>query len=463
MDLVDYLRALRKHWVLVLLSVLLGAGGGAASYAASAPVYRADCLLFVSMHDTGNAAMLMQGSMFTQQRVQSYTGVLTSPKVLQPVIDELGLETTPRALAEHVNSQAPVGTVLIEVTVDESSPQLAADVANAVAEHFGAVVSELEQPTPDTLSPVRISVLRPAEVREQPIAPDLARELALGLLCGVVLGTGLAVLREVLDTSVKTLSAITELGAPALGAVPAGTPGHRPDLVVEGSRTPQSEALRQIRTDLQFADVDRPPQLVVVTSALPGEGKSTTAVNLALTAATAGVRTILVEGDLRLPRVAEYLGVEDSAGLTTVLAGRADLDDVLQPYGDTLLSVLASGPVPLNPAALLGSRHMSELLARLRERAELVIIDSPPLLPVADAAVLARQADGAVVVVRHGRTRREHLARGLERLRAVDARVLGGVLTMVPPRRSDVTYAYEYGYGYQPVASTDDEPVPLER
>ncbi|WP_432561946.1 tyrosine-protein kinase domain-containing protein [Kineococcus sp. SYSU DK003] len=463
MDLVDYLRALRKHWILVVLSVLLGVGGGVGAYAVTPPVYRADSLLFVSMYDTGNATALMQGSMFTQQRVQSYTGVLTSPKVLDPVIDELGLNTTARALAGHVNSSAPVGTVLIEVTVDESSPQLAADVANAIAKHFGRAVSELEQATPDTLSPVRISVLRPAVVRSEPIAPDLLRMLALGVLGGAVLGTGLAVLREVLDTTVKTLTTITDQGAPALGAVPSGEGGQRPELVLEGSRSPQAEALRQIRTNLQFADVDHPPQVVVVTSALPGEGKSTTAVNLALTAATAGVRTILVEADLRLPKVSQYLGVEDSAGLTTVLAGRADLDDVLQPYGDTGLSVLACGPIPLNPAALLGSRHMSDLLARLRERADLVVIDSPPLLPVADAAALARQADGAIVVVKHAKTTREHLTRGLDRLRAVDARVLGGVLTMVPSKASEYSYAYEYGYGYQPAVPVDAEHVVLDR
>ncbi|MEZ0493333.1 polysaccharide biosynthesis tyrosine autokinase [Kineococcus sp. TBRC 1896] len=463
MDLVDYLRALRKHWVLVVLSVLLGGGAGFGTYATSAPVYRADCLMFVSMYDTGNAALLMQGSMFAQQRVQSYTSVLESPKVLEPVIRDLGLDTTPRALAEHVGSNAPLGTVLVEVTVDESSPQLAADVANSVAKHFGTAVTELEQATPETVSPVRITVLRPAEVRSDPIAPDLAKALALGLLAGAVLGTGLAVLREVLDTTVKTLTTISDLGAPALGSVPSGAGGERPELVVEGSRSPQSEALRQIRANLQFADVDHPPRLVVVTSALPGEGKSTTAVNLALTSATAGLRTILVEGDLRLPRVADYLGVEDSAGLTTVLAGRADLDDVLQPYGDTGLSVLAAGPIPLNPAALLGSRHMSELLQRLRDRADLVVVDSPPLLPVADAAVLARQADGAVVVVKHAKTTREHLARGLERLRAVDATVLGGVLTMVPTKTSEYSCAYEYGYGYQPATPDDAEHVLLER
>jgi capsular exopolysaccharide synthesis family protein len=174
------------------------------------------------------------------------------------------------------------------------------------------------------------------------------------------------------------------------------------------------------------------------------------------------MRVILVEGDLRLPKVADYLGVEDSAGLTTVLAGRADLDDVLQPYGDTGLMVLASGPIPLNPAALLGSRHMADLLARLRERADLVIIDTPPLLPVADAAVLARQTDGAIVVVKHGKTTRDHLTRGLQRLRAVDARVLGGVLTMVPAKASEFSYAYEYGYGYKPTVPEDAEAVVLD-
>ncbi|NAZ87546.1 polysaccharide biosynthesis tyrosine autokinase [Kineococcus indalonis] len=463
MDLVDYLRALRKNWVLVVLSVLLGAGAGAGSWALSAPVYRADCLLFVSMHDTGGAASLMQGSVFTQQRVQSYTGVLTSPRVLQPVVDELGLDTTARDLAEHVGSSAPVGTVLIEVTVDESSPELAARVADSVAEHFGEVVSELERPSADAPSPVRVTVLRPAEVRGDPIAPQLSRDLALGLLCGLAAGTGLAVLREVLDTTVKTVGTITDLGAPALGATLVAPPGERPELVAVHARTPQSEAVRQIRTNLQFADVDHPPRVVVVTSAVPGEGKSTTAVNLALASAAAGVRTILVEADLRLPKAAQYLGVDGGAGLTTVLSGRADVDDVLQPYGDTGLSVLASGPVPVNPSALLGSRHMADLLERLRERADLVVVDSPPLLPVADAAVLARQTDGAIVVVRHGRTTRDHLTRALERLRAVDATVLGGVLSMVPARRSDFSYSYDYGYGYQPEPSAEAEPSLAER
>ena len=464
MDLVDYLRVLGRRWKLVVLATLLGLGAAAGFCATATPQYRADASLFVSMSDGANAAALMQGSVFTQQRVQSYTDVITSPTVLQPVIDELGLRTTPRELARRVQAQAPLGTVLLDVTVEDPSPEAAARTANAVATEFTEAIQELERPSPDQPSPVRASVIRPAVVLDDPVSPHVPRSLAVGLLLGLVAGSGLALLREALDTTITAAETLTELGAPALGTTLHNGPDRdRPQLITADARTPQSEALRQIRTSLQFADVDEPPRVVVLTSALPGEGKSTTAANLALTMAMSGLRTILVEADLRLPKAAEYLGVDRGAGLTTVLAGRADVDDLLQPYGDSGLSVLASGPIPVNPSALLGSRHMADLLVQLRERADLVIIDSPPLLPVTDAAVLARHADGVVLVVRHGRTTRDHLARALDRLRAVDARVLGGVLSMVPAHRSEYSGSYSYGYGYQPEVSTDPEPLLADR
>ncbi|GAA4969843.1 polysaccharide biosynthesis tyrosine autokinase [Kineococcus glutinatus] len=462
MDLVDYLRVLRKRWVTVVVSVLLGLAAAVGFTRWSTPLYRADVLLFVSMHDSGNAAMLMQGGLFTQQRVQSYTGVLTSPKVLQPVVDELDLDTTARALGARVGSNAPLGTVLINVVVEDESPRDAVRIANSVAVHFNAAVQDLERPAAGVPSPVEINVLRRAEEPEEPISPRSSRNLGLGLLAGLAAGAGIAVLREVLDTTVRTPEALNGLGAPALGTTLLGEQRERPELVTEHPRSPQAEAMRQIRTNLQFADVDHPPRSLVITSALPEESKSTIAVNLALTMAHAGVRTILVEADLRMPKVADYLGIDRSAGLTTVLAGRADVDDLLQPYGDTGLSVLASGPIPMNPAALLGSRHMADLLAALGERADLVILDSPPLLPVTDAAVIARQVDGVILVARHGRTTRDHIRRALDRLRAVDARVLGGILSMVPARGSEYSYGYGYGYDYQPEASAEPDP-PLVR
>jgi len=192
-----------------------------------------------------------------------------------------------------------------------------------------------------------------------------------------------------------------------------------------------------------------------LTSSVAGEGKSTTACNLALTLASAGTRVILVEGDLRRPRVADYMGLEGAVGLTDVLIGRAALDDVLQPWGSSPLSVLTSGALPPNPSEMLSSAQMGELIASLRTRADMVLIDSPPLLPVTDAAVLTRECDGALLVVRQGRTTREQLTRSLEALRSVGARLLGTVLNMAATGG-----AHGYGYGYYAgyYASRSDRP-----
>jgi capsular exopolysaccharide synthesis family protein len=201
-----------------------------------------------------------------------------------------------------------------------------------------------------------------------------------------------------------------------------------------------------LRTNLRFADVDNPPRTIVVTSSMPGEGKSTSACNLALTLALTGSKVVLVEADLRKPRVCEYLGLDSGAGLTNVLAGQNTLDDVLVSWRRGTLTVLPSGPVPPNPSELLGSQHMGNLVKALSAGFDYVVIDTPPLLPVTDAAVLATLTDGALLIARHGKTSRDDVERAARSLEAVNARLLGTVLNAVPLRASG--YGYGYGYGY---------------
>ncbi|MDX6212189.1 MAG: tyrosine-protein kinase, partial [Frankiales bacterium] len=185
---------------------------------------------------------------------------------------------------------------------------------------------------------------------------------------------------------------------------------------------------------------------IVITSSIPQEGKSTTTANLAITLAQAGLKVVLVEADLRRPKLMQYLGVEGAVGLTSVLIGRVTLDDALQPWGNGSLMVLPSGPTPPNPSELLGSQGMAELIASLEQQADIVLVDAPPLLPVTDAAVLAKICDGALLIVRHGTTTREQVTRAAESLRVVDAHLIGNVLNMAPAKGPD---AYGYGYAYR--------------
>jgi capsular exopolysaccharide synthesis family protein len=444
-DLRDYARTLRKRWALVALCTLLALGAAAAATLLSAKEYTSTTQLFVSARDqTGAISDAYQGGLFAQQRIKSYAQVADSPGVTDVVAEKLGL--APSELAGKVRAEAPLDTVLLNITATDKSSRQAQKIASAVAAEVTTRVPELETPSGSSDAPVKMTVIKAASLPTAPSSPRPKVNLALGLLVGLALGIAAAVLRETLDTTVKGKDDLQQL----TGATPLGVIAEDPDVVkrplvvqVE-AQSPRAETFRQLRTNLQFVDVDRPLKTVVMTSASAEEGKSTTACNLAITLAQAGVRTILVEADLRRPRIADYMGLEGAVGLTSVLTGLTSLDEALQPWGRNAMWVLASGPLPPNPSEILGSHQMSELLKTLEDRADVIVLDSPPLLPVTDAAVLARHADGAVLVVRHGKTRREQVTRALEALQGVDARLLGTVLNWAPIKGPD---ADNYGYG----------------
>jgi capsular exopolysaccharide synthesis family protein len=448
-DLRDFVRVLRRRWRIVTVLAVLATAAAVAVTALATRIYQADVEVFVSLRDGGGGTTsnAYQGNLFSQERVKSYAKIADSPAVTRAVIRQLELDLTPEQVAGKINATAPTDTVLVDITVKDPSATRARDIANAVATQFAKVVGDLERPAAGQRSPVNVTIVRPAALPASPVSPRPAINVALGLLVGLALGVGLAVLRETLDTTVKTsedLQALT--GSSALGIIAYDPHAVKNPLVSQlDSRSGRGEAFRTLRTNLRFADVDDPPRVVVLTSSVAAEGKTTTICNLAITLASAGVRVVLVEGDLRRPRVADYMGLEGAVGLTDVLIGRAALGDTLQPWGNSTLAVLASGALPPNPSELLGSAQMHELLATLRGHADIVLVDAPPLLPVTDAAVLAREGDGAIVVVRHGRTTREQVTRALEALRSVDARVLGTVLNMAP---SGGAHGYGYGYGY---------------
>ncbi|MCL3862911.1 polysaccharide biosynthesis tyrosine autokinase [Actinotalea sp. K2] len=452
MELHDYLAVLRKRWVSILLVALLVVASAITVTLLATPTYQARSQVFVSVRTGGTTADLVQGSNFTQRQVKSYTDLVTSPRVLMPVIDELGLTDSPEGLGRSIAASSPLDTVLINISVTREDPEEARDVANAVAISLATQVTELEQPADGQPSPVQINTVREATVPLDPASPNPQRNVALGLVLGLALGFGIALLREILDTKVRSdddVKHVTDTSVIATVGYDEDAPKH-PLIVQTNPHSLRAEAFRRLRTNLQFLDIADRPHSIVVTSALPGEGKSTTSINLAITLADSGSRVILVDADLRRPSVAEYMSIEGEVGLTTVLIGRASVQDVVQPWGNGLLHVLPSGQIPPNPSELLGSRSMANLLADLTRQYDIVLLDTPPLLPVTDAAILAKLAGGALVVVGSGKLHRAQLGDAIGSLETVGARVLGIVLNGLS-RKHGENYTY---YDYSPTSTS---------
>ncbi len=460
MTLHDYLTILRRSWPVILIATIVGTLIALGLSLAMTPVYQATSQLFVSVKSAGAAGDAYTGGLFVQQRVKSYVDVVDSPAVLEPVIEELGLDSTYIGLASQVSATTPPNTVLLNVSATDTSPAQAAKIANAVAASYANEIARLEgaKTTMDGLprlggngnqTPVQATVIKPAEVPTAAIFPRTQLNVLLGALLGLLVGVGIAVLRFTLDTSVKSSEELEQSADSTTLGVVTFDPDAKTNPLVTLRGTPRAEAFRSIRTNLQYVDVDNPPRTVVITSSLPEEGKSTTACNLAIAVAQAGSKVLLLEADLRRPKVAEYLGVDGSRGLTDVLIAQATLDNTIIHWQRGLLDFLPAGAIPPNPSELLASHQMADLLAELAKRYDLVILDAPPLLPVTDAAILSTAADGAILVARHGTIKREQVADSADALRQVNARIFGTVLNFVPMRkRRKYGYGYEYGYGY---------------
>ncbi len=214
-----------------------------------------------------------------------------------------------------------------------------------------------------------------------------------------------------------------------------------------GSFAPRTESFRLLRTNLQFLDLDDQPRCLVISSAVPGEGKTMTSTNLAVALAQTGRRTLIIDADLRRPRVAGLLDLDAAVGLTTILVGKTELQDAIQVHEPSGLHFLASGAKPPNPTEILQSRVTHNLIKQLSDEYDMVIIDAPPLLPVADASVLATLADGIILVVKHGKTTRDQLEEAIARLNQVGGRLFGVVVNMIPRRATNSYYYYYYEEG----------------
>lgn len=445
MDVRAYFNVLRRR--ILLIGVVTAACLAVASLITwrMTPIHESTARVIVSsaQAETTDA---YAGGLLSAQRAAGYVELVGSTMLAKRVKAATGVSPTLDELSEEVEAKVVGETPVIEISFTDSDPARAQLLAQSYADQLARAATRIEKPDPRSPAPLKVTVIDPASDASDPVWPKPLLNLLLAGMFGVLLGAAAALARELFDTSITDPEVLGAETTPTMGRI-AAHPDGQPSLVTElEAHAPRVEAFRILRTNVQFAEVDTPNKVLVVTSANQGEGKTSTAVNLALSLAQAGSRTLLVDGDLRRPRVAGSLGLVEDVGLTNVLVGRAGLADAVQRHPLTGLDVLAAGKVPPNSVELLQSHAVESLIERLRATYDFVIIDSPPLLPVTDAALIAARTDGALLVLRHGRTTRADYERALDRLAQVDARPVGLVMNMVPPTRANL------GYTYQPYA-----------
>ena len=445
-----------------------------------------------------------------ERGLQTQVQLMQVRPLLENTIRKLGLGMTPEQLAKRVTVSAVGQTNIVTITAKDGDPARAAEIANTLAEEFVAwsqaykresinaaaeevavrldvakneilelgrriqregksdeLTAELAIATgsyttlASKLEELRISaqletgsgrVVSPAVEAADPVEPSPMRNTALGLAVGLVFGLGMAFLYEYLDNTIKSSDEIEELtGGPVLGLIPAEKyekDERRRATILTNPGSSAAEAYRVLRNNLDFINFEHNITTLLVTSAAPAEGKSTVAANLAAGLAQAGKKVVLVASDFRKPTTAQFFGVNNTIGLSDVLTGAHSLKAALQrPRTDMDLLVLTSGKMPPNPSELLGSEKMRELLEEMKQWADWVIVDTPPLLAVADGAAVARWCDGVMLVTKGGGSTREAVKKAREMLDNVGARTLGAVVWGLESRAGGGGYGYGYGTG----------------
>jgi capsular exopolysaccharide synthesis family protein len=398
------------------------------------PIYETSAKLLVMARSQPGAGVdsAYQGALLSQQLVKSFATVLTSRSIALEALRQNPEPLTAQTLQSQTSAEAIPDTLLISLRIRDTDPDRAQRLTNSVATAFVHHAPGLQNG-----STVEVNLVEPALRPTIPIKPRTKLNLLFGILLGLAVGVGFALLAESLDTSIKTVQDLEKIiEGPVLGAIPIFSDDRELLPVAATPRSVEAEAFRKLRTNFAFLGVDRGGLCCVVTSPSPDEGKSTVTANLAMAIADSGQRVIIVEADLRKPTLYKTFHLQNQVGTTTVLLDRVDTQDALQLVDGGMVAVLASGQLPPNPSELLGSAKMAEVIRELRTCADVVLIDSPPLLPVTDPMVLAPLADGILLVTRAGATSRDQALAARIACDRVGAHILGTVLNATQVRSS---------------------------
>lgn len=412
------------------------------------PIYASSVTLYVTSGFDSNAQSAYQGSLASQQRVASYARLVSSDAVVESALEAAKLNISVEDVKDSVSATTTPETVLLTITAEDPRPDVAAVLANAIANSMARYVSILETPSSGVEQLAKLTVVSSAEFPSEPIKPQILRDTAIGFAIGCLVGVLIILAKDRLDTRVRSSADLEEVvGKSPLTSIPNDRNlGHQELIDFRKGATSATEAYRKLRTSLSFVSVDAPARKILVTSSSASEGKTTVSLNLATALAESGNKVVVVDADLRRPAIAHRLPVDGGVGFTDSLAGDVSVTDLVQPSGIDGLDVLASGSLPPNPSELLESRRARRALDELSNAYDYVIVDSPPILPVTDAAVIAAFTDGVVVVVRSGRTKRQEVVATVDQLSAGRVTLLGFVLNDVAEQNAIYEYA---GYGHE--------------
>ena len=447
MNVLDVLRLGRRWWWILLLGPVLAGGVAYIISSSMTPIYRAQVTMVIQESQVSDPDTFFNDLRAAERQAQTFSRLVTLRPVLEETIQRLGLSLGPESLDKKL-SVAPIrDTQLITVSATDASPERAATIANTVGQVFIDQITEAEPGT-------RVRIAEQATAPADPVSPRVTLNTALAGILGLLVAAGLVALIGYLDDTVKSSEDVRRVtGRPALATIPLLQTTNGVE-AADSQRSPATESFRSLRTNLQFASASRDMHSLVFTSSRPGDGKTTTVANLGAVLAQGGQQVILVDADLRKPRLHRlFKGISNRAGLSNVLISSTsvDLDKLLQSTEIPGVRVLTTGPLPPNPPDLLNSPGMRELVAELEQKADIVLIDSPPMV-VSDPLIVAGLVDGVVLVTLAGRARSSALTRVIEELEPTGTWLFGVVVNQVDLAGEDYYYYYQSSYA----ADSDD-------
>jgi len=454
MELRAYLDVLkRRWWILILLPLVLGVAAFVYSKQLT-PMYRATATILVNQ--TQSPGVVQYNDVLTSERLtNTYAEIVERSVVLTESLTRLGLPLTEDELAARISVTPVRNTQLLRITAEDADPALAASIANVVSQVFINDNANQLAGRPGT-----VSITDLAKTPSSPSSPNTRMNVVLGVMIGMLLAGAVVWMQEYLDDTIKNAEDVeATVGLPTLGVVSRfANPGGRQPVTGNAVNSDLAESYRQVRTNVHFAQLAGRARKILVTSASPGEGKSTTVANLAVAIARAGESVIVVDTDLRRPTQHVLFDVPNAFGLTGVLLSELDSPEQgLLATGIRGLRMLPSGPLPPNPSELLTSVNMRRMIDALGKIADYVIFDSPPLFAVTDASILASETDGTILVMDVSHSRSETLRQATKALEQAGARRLGVVINKA---RKSARNAYYYGYYGAPDVESPEAPSP---